>query len=356
MEERKIRIAAYIVALIIGGGALLFLFFKHLFLVVLPFLLAWALAFAVRPIAESIGKKIKIPKRVLRAILAVLISLTVIGIVGLLVWAISAELWRLLSGLGSGNALRELVDRITSAGIINKFFDTFGDRLGDVFYELLISVATALGKAITSWVGAVPKILLFILITVIASVYFALDLEGVNLAVSRIAPPSVYRFLKGIKNGAFSVGVRYLRSYLILMLMTFVIMLVGLLVLGRPYALLLAFVISALDVLPVIGVGTVLIPWGLYELAFGEVSVGIGLIILFFAYELIRQLAEPKIIGKHLGIHPLLSLLMLYVGYSLFGIVGILFVPAAVVLINVTLSKNDTAEVEEGTVTERDEG
>ena len=119
------------------------------------------------------------------------------------------------------------------------------------------------------------------------------------------------------------------------MLITFIVMLVGLVILRRPYALLLAFIIALLDCLPVIGVGTILLPWSLYELIFGERYIGIGLVVLFILYEIVRQFAEPRIVGKNLGIHPIITLVLIYVGYSLFGIVGLLFVPIATVLINI---------------------
>lgn len=354
MDERRIRLGAYITVLVLGIGAALYLFFKHVALALLPFLIAWAVAFATRPASEAISKKIKIPKRALRGIFAALAAVGFIGAVCLLVWALASELWRLLGGLGDGEVLRELVDGISSLGIIGELFNSFGDRLADVFYELLVSVATSLGGAVTGMLGAVPKLLLFIIITVIASVYFALDLEKINAAAFSLLPSGVCRWLSNFRRGFFKIGLKYLRSYLLLMLLTFAIMLVGLLILGRPYALLLAFVIAALDILPVLGVGTVLLPWGIYELALGDSRIGIGLFILFAVYELLRQLAEPRILGRQLGVHPILTLLLVYVCYTVFGFAGILLVPITVVLANVTLSKNNSAKVGESTASEHD--
>ena len=132
------------------------------------------------------------------------------------------------------------------------------------------------------------------------------------------------------------------------MLITFAVMLVGLVILRQPYALLLALIIAVLDLLPVIGVGTVLVPWSVYELVLGDTGVGIGLLILFAVHTFIRQFAEPKIVGKNLGVHPIVTLSLLYVGYSLFGFVGLLLVPIATVLIEVTVGKKDSAKVNEG--------
>ncbi len=346
MKENQLRTLAYATVSILGGGALLFLFFKHVFLLVLPFLIAWAIAFMIRPLAAAIGKAVKIPQSVLRATLAILISVAVLSAVSLGVWMLAMELWRLLSGIGEGEALRELIDRITSGGIFGGIFDTLGDTLGEIFYDLILSLATSLGGVITGAAAAVPRILLTLVITVISTVYFSYDLERVNSFVTGILPPRVLSWFVSFKRGFFSVGLKYIRSYLFLMLITYAVILVGLVLLGRPYALLLALVIAVLDLLPVIGVGTVLVPWSVYELVLGDTGVGVGLLVLFAAHTFIRQLAEPKIVGKTLGVHPIITLLLLYVGYSLFGFVGLLLVPIVTVLIEITVREKNTAEVD----------
>ena len=114
---------------------------------------------------------------------------------------------------------------------------------------------------------------------------------------------------------------------------------------GVKYAVLFAFIVALLDALPLIGVGTVLVPWSIYQLMFGNVRLGIGLIILFVAHEVIRQFIEPKIVGKNLGIHPVLSLILLYSGYILFGFYGLIFIPLLSVIIDILLNKNDTSKV-----------
>lgn len=346
MKENQLRTLAYATVSILGGGALLFLFFKHVFLLVLPFLIAWAIAFMIRPLAATIGKAVKIPQSVLRATLAILISVAVLGAVSLGVWMLAMELWRLLSGIGEGEALRELIDRITSGGIFGGIFDTLGDTLGEIFYDLILSLATSLGGVITGAAAAVPRILLTLVITVISTVYFSYDLELVNSFVTGILPPRVLSWFVSFKRGFFSVGLKYIRSYLFLMLITYAVILVGLVLLGRPYALLLALVIAVLDLLPVIGVGTVLVPWSVYELVLGDTGVGVGLLVLFAVHTFIRQLAEPKIVGRTLGVHPIITLLLLYVGYSLFGFVGLLLVPIVTVLIEITVREKNTAEVD----------
>ena len=109
--------------------------------------------------------------------------------------------------------------------------------------------------------------------------------------------------------------------------------------------MLLAAVISLLDLLPVIGVGTVLVPWSIWMLMSGDGRGAVGLLILFAVNEVVRQIAEPKIFGMNLGIHPLLTLILLYVGYSLLGLVGLLLLPVVSVIVSVAVNKGKTADV-----------
>ena len=131
----------------------------------------------------------------------------------------------------------------------------------------------------------------------------------------------------------------------IIMIMTFFIMLVGFLILDVKNPAILALLISLLDALPLLGVGTVLIPLSVYQLLLGNLYLGIGLAVLFVINELVRQFAEPKVLGKNLGIHPIISLVLLYAGYYFFGFMGLLIIPIATVIINALVNKDNSAKV-----------
>ena len=113
------------------------------------------------------------------------------------------------------------------------------------------------------------------------------------------------------------------------------------------YSLLFAAVVAILDALPVLGVGTVLVPYSVIALLSGDTALAVGLLILFLANEIIRQLVEPKILGKHLGVHPLLTVVMLYAGYSLLGIVGLILLPVIAVALKPLIEKQKSSEIKE---------
>ena len=111
------------------------------------------------------------------------------------------------------------------------------------------------------------------------------------------------------------------------------------------YNLLLSVIIAIVDILPILGVGTILLPFSFYAFTTSNTYLAVGLIILFGVYTLLRQVLEPKIVGKHLGIHPLLTLSLIYISYSLFGFMGLFLVPIVVCIIDVFLKKKDTAKI-----------
>lgn len=358
MNYEKIRKYADLVVLIIGAALLAYLFFKRVFIYILPFLIGWFIAFAMRPLASRIAPKLKIKPRAARLILTVLLYLVLLGLLSLGVWLLSREVWGLLAGLGEGDSsIREFISGLTgSGGFFGRLFGDFGDYVADALYRVAMSMLSTLGSALSTVVSAVPKALFFLLISVIASAYFALGLEEINAAVKRLLPRRAFEILVKLKDGFFGAFLKYLRSYLLLLVITFLEMLAGLFLIRAPYPLIMAIVIAVLDLLPVIGVGAVLIPWGVWSFFAGRTAFGVGVLVLFVAHTVFRQIIEPKIVGKNLGVHPLMTLVFIYVGYSVFGIVGLLLVPILTVLVNIAFGKKDSAEVAENTVSKGDDG
>ena len=349
MNKEKLKLYSYLTITAVGALIFLYVFMKYLFVLALPFLIGWAVAFMVRPMATKISKATNIPYRLMSATLTLLIvAFGIAIIVSALIYAVS-ECWGFLSGLAESDRLYEILEKIT-----NPISGLLGDREGAAELEahisgavssMISSLLSGLVGWITAFVVSVPKVLIFILVTVISSVYFSLELEKVNSFCKRKLPKKISEWLVNFKNRFLSSLLKYLRAYLIIMLVTFIIMLFGFLVLGVKYAVLLAFVVALLDALPLIGVGTVLVPWSIYNLILGELGLGIGLVVLFVVHEVIRQFIEPKIIGKNLGIHPILSLFLLYAGYFVFGLMGLLLIPILSVIVNILINKEDSSEI-----------
>lgn len=337
-----------LIGVLVGG----FLFFRYLFLPLLPFLIAWCAALVLRPLAAFLSARLHIPRRVVSIVLTVLsVCVGLGGIIALTVYGIGSA-WEFLSELAADEEVFDILSKITNP--IGALFGeseaaaALEERMGEAVREAMSSLVGRLVGLLTDVISSVPRVLFFILITVISAIYFAADVDGINARVLSLLPQKVGRWVVNMKQRFFSAGLKYLRSYLIIMLITALEILIGLLILRVNKPLLLALLISLLDMLPVIGVGTVLVPWSVFHLLFGSLSRGIGLAVLFAVNVILRQLIEPKILGKSLGIHPIISLVLLYLGYSVLGLFGLLLVPLFAVVLNILLDKKNSAQVGKG--------
>ena len=203
---------------------------------------------------------------------------------------------------------------------------------------MLESLGSAVPDIAREIVIALPNILLLSLVTIIACFYFAVDIDVVNKTIKQTLPFRVSNFVQRLKNKFIYGFKKYLKAYCIIFLVTFIELLIGFWILKVDYAFVLAIIISFIDFLPVLGVGAVLVPWGIVLLLMKNYSMGLGIIILFIVMTIVRQIIEPKIVGKSLGIHPIISLVTIYLGFKIWGIGGAVVFP---VLALVVFSKEE---------------
>lgn len=210
--------------------------------------------------------------------------------------------------------------------------DTTGEALQDGLQRLLLSRAASLSQVLLSLMQTLPHRILTVVATVSGCVYVATDGTRLLKGLLSVFPPTLTGQLSRLSPTLSHTLRRYGRAYLFMLLITFLEVLVGLLLLGRRYALLTALLVALVDVLPVLGAGTVLLPWALLSFFSGEASLGCGLLILYGVITLVRQLLEPRLIGHGLGLHPLLTLYGMLLSLQLFGVLGMLLTPALLAL------------------------
>lgn len=311
----------------------LYLLFRLLFDLILPFTAAFFVALLLAPLTRKLGKRTRLSHRSLRIFLlfffmGILSALLTLGIVRLFS---EGKTFFLSTYENLNNLLRSLfalierlqeklpVDGIDTEGIASFLSEGLKNAMTEISSRSAAYAARLAAK--------LPSLLFALFLFLIALFYFTLDYDRITAYLTSLVPPSRKKLLEKLRCAFFFSLNRYLRAYFLLFLITFAELYLAFVLLRVDYAILLALLTAALDVLPAVGVGIVMIPWGLFLLLGGSTGRAIAVLAVYAAITLIRQIIEPHIIGAHFGVHPLASLLALYLGFRLFGVLGILLSP-----------------------------
>lgn len=335
-ESRFFRLLLYVAAV----TAAICLTFRFLLPVLLPFLIGWLLSRLAEPLVRLLGKKL--PRRVSSTlVMTALMAVLCFGLY-LLLQACLGRLTGLIPQLPAlVGQLREPMEslRETLLRLVSRVPDGLGAALREWVTRLFSGTSTLLTGlsdsvlgAASSAVACLPGIFLFLVTAVVSG--FMLSAEGDAVAAwLRDRLPQPWQAKAAHLGGHLRHALRgWLRAEVRLMAATFVLVSAGLLVLRVPSPLKLGGLTAVVDALPILGAGTVLIPWAVWSLLQGETAFGIALFVLYGLAAAMRTALEPRLVGRQIGLHPLVTLLAMYAGFRLFGIAGLLLLPIAAVL------------------------
>lgn len=356
-----VGLASLLICVLICAFAL-WLFFKYGLAVIMPFLIGWGIALLIVPIARRMaGKKKKLVKTFSVILLVVLLTLIIV-LVCVAFDRLVYEVQRLIDRIGDeseqigrliGGALDffenvslriPFLAHLTESEALSGFRERIDGIVSQMLSDFVSEISSGIPKLLGNIIRGFPALLLFVFVTLIAGFYFCLDLDRIHGGIRSILPSAVTSWLTPMKQKAAETAVRYLRAYVLLLLMTFGELLVGFSILKIDYAFLLAAVIALIDILPVFGVGSVLIPWAAVLLVTGNYYRGIGLLIVYACIATVRQIAEPKIVGGSIGLHPLVTLFSMYTGFRFFGVLGMIIGPAAALAVKGFFDMKKVAE------------
>lgn len=350
MERVDWRRMESITVCLLGGGLLLWFFCRFLLGLLMPFVLAFLLAALTRPVVRLLSRKTGWPQGVC-AVLGTLLFLLLLGFLLYLLCArLFSELQRLFGFLAEDSAkedgsiarmlrfLREIGTRIPFFARL-KDFPLLEEMLGDPMQYLSQQLQKTLGELASKLAGGIgallaglPGVLFFLVVTLIACFYFAMEYDKICRLPERLLPSGVRTRLPEWKRRFTGALKRCAKAYLLLFALTFAELFLGFLFLRADYPFLLALLAASLDILPVLGVGTVLVPWAIFAFLTGSTVRGVWILVLYAVITVIRQIVEPRLLGKSIGLHPILMLMAFYVGLSLFGVAGILIGPTLALL------------------------
>ncbi|RKD27550.1 sporulation integral membrane protein YtvI [Caminicella sporogenes] len=199
------------------------------------------------------------------------------------------------------------------------------------------SVVGIVASSTINFISIIPNILLFILVSLISAFFFSKDKDKIYNFLKRQLPSNLHKskivkVIKVIKEDLLFAIFGYIKAQFILMIFTFVESVIGLTILGIDYSILIALIVSVIDVLPFFGSGAVYIPWAIFSLLSENFKEAIFLIALYLIITLVRQTLEPKILSTQIGLYPLVTLMAIYIGLKVFGFMGIFLGPFIVII------------------------
>ena len=300
-----------------------------------PFLIAFALALALRRPARALARSAGIRFRPAAGLLLCLAAAVLLGAAGYLAARVLLLAKLALAQLPDWYAaqlepvLAAAVQRLQGLPVLAQYGGTAQQAVAALLQRITGALTDAAGAVLT----ALPRLLVPFVFTCVAAVYFTLDLDALLAALYRRLGEKNTAALRRIKKEALQLLAGLVRAYVLLFGLTFVQLCAGLWLLGVPGAPGLALLIAAVDVLPVLGVGSVLLPWAAVCAVSGQGGLALGLLVLYAVIWTVRQLCEPRLVGRQLGLHPLASLFFLYAGLRLFGLAGALVLPPAATLV-----------------------
>ncbi len=336
--------------------ALFYFALKLLLPLLLPFLIAFlAAALLDRPITTLSKRFPRLPRKLIAAAV-ILVTLTSVGSVAVLLGgALIDELLDFIADipefitsaaerlLSDEEAVYEYISTLPPwlSGYAEDVYSRFISDVPGFLLSLTDRLSTPLMNsfgAIGSFAMRLPSAAVYLLITVIMIFFIGLDYGNVRSLMARAIPQRVKKYIHHIRSCSVDTVLCLLKTYAFLMLLTFTELAVGFAAInllggGIAHAISLALITAMVDILPVLGVGTVLLPWAAYDMLFGSTSRGIMLLVLYAIIVVIRNFLEPKMVGERFGLHPAFTLLALYVGGKLFGFIGVFLLPLLVIVI-----------------------
>lgn len=310
----------------------------------MPFLIALIISLIIEPIIKFVNKKTKLTRKTSAIIV---LSIFFLIIIGLVVWGIISLIFEASNLLKNVNEyydkayiqVKSIIDWINfdKFNISHDITNILQNSTQD-FLKTISNWLTNILNGIISFVTSIPTIAIYIGITLIAIYFVCTDKLYIMDLIEYHLPKSWVRKMgKHFRELVRTLG-GYLKAEFILVFIDFIVILIGLYIskivgIKIEYPLLAALGIGFVDALPILGAGSVMMPWAIICFINGEMNLGISVTIILIIISIVRQFLEPKIVSKHISIHPIFTLIAMYTGFKFIGVFGMLIGPIVLIIL-----------------------
>ncbi len=339
--------------LLLGGLALLVFVGLPLLSLLSPFVFALVLAWVLNPAVRWLQRHSGAPRKAVSMVLVILVFAVIGGVLFGLGWMAVDQVRSLFDNRQS--VLDELLDGLVS--VVNSVGGWL-EGLGGIVPQGVLTTSEDLMDTLVGWVrgldvsgwltqmaGQAPSMVtnvsgfaVALVVFMMASYFITGDYPRLRFELTERVPMVARDFCRSVKDIFMSAFGGYLKSQLILSFGVFMILTVGFLFMKQPYGLLLAFGLAVLDFIPIIGAGTVMVPWAVVDMVLAQYGEAAALMAVWGVIVLFRRFAEPKVLGDQTGLSPILSLVGIYLGMKLGGVLGMVVGPL-LLLVCINLAK-----------------
>ncbi len=331
----------------------------------LPAIIGFIISIIIEPWVDFLEKKVHIPRKSA----SVITILFVIFLVGLILFNLVYQAVYFLQTFaqrlpGIINQIYEFPEKLT---VLNDFIiklpepmQNFTENIKEGFLdnitELISPATTATLNVATQIAAMLPQILIFTVTLIFSTFFLSCDRENIKAYIKKMLSEDRYKKIVMVKDKLFEVCGAYFRAQLIMMCIMFCVIFIGMLILSVESPAIIALIVALVDGVPILGTGTVLIPWAIVSLITGKFPLAIGLVILYVCALLVRQLCEPKVVSSQIGLAPIITITAMYVGFSVAGIFGLILGPitAMVVIKTIEIEREyERGQMDGGAVNDR---
>lgn len=332
----------YKVALGVLGAALLsVLFFKFFLIYLLPFIIGLIISFLIEPIIDLLQTKLGLNRGLAVAICLTIILIIILLIITIFFSRLFIELDKLATNIPDFKTLKAKIDWVVQQNQnLGKFLQelelpaTVKDVITQNLQNLYQKLRNMINLGIISFLNLIkslPEVITVLIISLISTFFISRDKEMINGAILEAVPQQWEEKVKRLEAEIMNAAIGFLRAELILISITTILSITGLIILGSSYAITLGLMAGMLDLIPIIGPSLVLGPVAIFSILVGNTNFGISLLIMYALIAVVRQLTEAKIIGENIGLHPLATLISMYLGVQILGISGFFIGPAVLI-------------------------
>ena len=336
MESKKKAIILINTAFYLFFAGVIYLLIKYFAVYLLPFIVSFAIIYALQKPSIFLENKLRIKKSVITLIALVLI---VVVLCSVICFAIK-NLISFFYDAQKNNWLYKFSDILNSlyAVVPSEIKKILGGS-NSVFTDLIKKISSYVMGLMATTLKKLPGIIFSIITSLVSACFLSFEYDNFILFIKRqLSDDTIKKTIK-IKKAVNESLVGFFKGYFIIMIFTLLFMITGLKILGVKNAVAISIIIALIDILPVFGTGIILLPWGVFSLISHNIFVGVGLILIYVIYSITRYFLEPRIIGRKVGVNPLISLFSMFLGLKLFGLIGLILAPVTVSVLLV-LHKN----------------